>query len=268
VAVADFTAYKAAILAPNQRIRIQKQPIAAVSGRYDSLWTATPNAGAAPGGNAACTSATTGALGQQDGSTSLWLGYMQSGRERAGALIVVDRLVHQDGLSGTVATAQTTNLPTAALTRYTSGVGVLAALEIYTGIGVTATTFTASYTNSAGVAGRTSPAYTVGGGNFNTTGRFIIMPMQAGDVGVKSVESVTLALSTGTAGNFGVTLFKPLGFFGYPFPFGENPVYQDGLLSGGGMIPQVQNGACLALLDVANATATALINNEMGLFEA
>jgi hypothetical protein len=268
MAVADFTAYKAALITPHQRVRFQKQPVAAVSGRYNSLWAATPNAGAAPGGNAVCTNATTGSLGQQDGSTSLWIGSMQQGRERAGALIVVDRLVHQDGLSGTVATAQTTNLPTAALTRYTSGVGVLAALEIYTAIGATGTTFTCSYTNSAGTAGRTSPAYSIGTGTFNTAGRFMIMPLQAGDVGVKSVESVTLALSTGTAGNFGVTLFKPLGFFGYSFTFGENPIYQDGLLSGGGLIPQVQNGACLALLDVANATATALVNNEMGLFEA
>jgi hypothetical protein len=40
--------------------------------------------------------------------------------------------------------------------------------------------------------------------------KFQIMPLQAGDRGVKSVESLTLSASTGTAGNFGLTLFRPI----------------------------------------------------------
>lgn len=122
--------------------------------------------------------------------------------------ILIDRLSHTGGLSGTVTTAQTTNLPTAALpTRETGGEGVMAALQIYTILGNTDTAWTVSYTNQAGTAGRT------GKGFFSST-PFVsgIHPIQleGTDSGVRSVESVTLTSSTLTAGNFGIVLYKPL----------------------------------------------------------
>jgi hypothetical protein len=268
MALADYTAYKDAILAPSQRVRSTSAAIGGVTGRYTSLWTNTPDPGASPGGNVAPTNATAGCIGQRNGGTAaLWIAAHQTSRDRGGARIIADRLVHTDGLSGTVATAQTTNLPTTPLTRYTNGVGVLAAIEIYGALGTTATTFTCSYTNSAGTAGRTSPAYPVGSTTYNQVGRFLIMPMQAGDVGVKSVESVTLALSTGTAGNFGVTLFKPLASYFYSFTFAEAPVYQDALLSGGGQLPEAVDNACLWFIEVLNTTATAISHTELTFIE-
>jgi len=127
-----------------------------------------------------------------------------------GAYIFVDRLSHQGGLNATGTGAQTTNLPTAALPRYTDGRDVMLGLEIYTQIGSTATTVTVSYTNESGTSGRTTPAVVFGGTGTREVGRFMVFPLQAGDSGVRSVQSVTVAATTGTAGNFGVVLFKPL----------------------------------------------------------
>lgn len=141
-------------------------------------------------------------------------GYQNATGMGEGMPMLTDRLSHQGGLSSTVTTPQTTNLPTAALTRYTDGYGVMIALDVYTQTGGSATTVTASYTNSDGIAGRTTEA--VVWISSAPVGRRFILPLQAGDVGVRSVESVTFAGSTGTSGNVGVTLFKPLAFFQGP----------------------------------------------------
>lgn len=125
-------------------------------------------------------------------------------------VMLVDLLNISGGLDATLTTTQTTNLPTAALTRSTSGEGVFAALMIHSTIGATATTVTCSYTNSAGTSGRTTTAMIFGGSGQTAAGTLVRLPLQAGDTGVRSVESVTLAATTGTVGNFGVCLYRPL----------------------------------------------------------
>ena len=163
----------------------------------------------------------------------------------AASMMVVDLLNVSGGLNGTLTTAQTTNLPTAALTRYTSGEGVMAGIVIYTIIGTTATTVTISYTNSAGVSGRTSTATTIGGGFYRETGLLIPIPLQAGDTGIRSIESVTLAATTGTAGNFGVCLFKPLAMISLESATGAMPL--DSVSTGGiiGSLCEIHPDACL-----------------------
>lgn len=172
-----------------------------------------------------------------------------------GIYFVVDRLSHQGGLDGTLTTAQTTNLPTAALTRYTSGVGVMIGLTIYTSIGATATTVTASYTNQAGTSGQTTIAQAIGTSTANTSSRMILLPLAAGDTGARSVESVTLAATTGTIGNFGVTLFKILGAISVSdsqLNFTGDQI-TGGLLGG---IPDITDNAHLSLLCLPNATTS------------
>ena len=131
----------------------------------------------------------------------------------AGSYTLCDRLTHTGTLDGTLTTEQTTNLPTAPLPRFTDGKGVLMALEIYSTLGTSITTATVKYTNSDGVSGQVSPPFQIGGTGFRETNRLLLIPFQSGDSGVRSVESVTLAGSTGAVGNFGVTLFKPLSIF-------------------------------------------------------
>jgi len=117
-------------------------------------------------------------------------------------------------------------------------------LTIYTQIGTTATTVTVSYTNSSGTSGRTSTAVVIGGTGFREASRMILIPLQADDVGVNSVESVTLVASTTTAGNFGVTLFRPL----YAIGTDQDSVVREGdFITGwsGGGISVVPDNACL-----------------------
>jgi len=172
-----------------------------------------------------------------------------------GTYFIIDRLSHQGGLDGTAITAQTTNLPTAALTRYTDGVGVIAALTIYTAIGATGTTVTASYTNQAGTPGKTTVAQAIGASTVNAGTRMVILPLAAGDAGVRSVESVTLTATTGTIGNFGVTLFKILGVI---CVYDTQSLFVGDIITGGlaGGIPEIKDDAHISLLFVGDATSS------------
>jgi hypothetical protein len=156
-----------------------------------------------------------------------------------------------------VTTAQTVN--STALTRYTSGVGVQCWLEFYTATGATACTATVSYTNQAGASGRSGtaaiPATTV-------IGQIIPVTLAAGDTGVQSVQSVTLSATTGTAGNFGVTLLQFLAAI---------PVSQinagDVLDYVGTGLVQIQNNACLAYLVFCSTTNTGSINTGLNFIQ-
>lgn len=170
------------------------------------------------------------------------------------AVILVDMLNVSGGLSGIVTTAQTTNLPTAALTRFTSGEGVMAGLTMWTQVGTTATTVTISYTNQSGTPGQISTATVFGGSGSREAGRMIPIPLAAGDTGVRSVESVTLAATTGTAGNFGVCLFKPLAIMAMNDWQGAHAI--DAVSSGGfvGALAEVHPDACLSVFGIGNVS--------------
>lgn len=157
-----------------------------------------------------CDRATVGAVGQVNptGGNKLFLWIKKASAAIDGVILVSDRLAHVSGFSGTVTTAQTVNTP--ALTRYTNGDRVMAGIEIYGALGGTATTFTMSYTNQAGTAGRVSQPVEIGATGNNAVGRLLFASLQQGDTGVRSVQSVTLAGTTGSVGNFGVVLMRPL----------------------------------------------------------
>lgn len=270
MAFADYSAYKTATACPSQKVDFY---IAMTTSNREFMfpndqWArmAVPSAGATPSTAVVPTSATAGALELVNGGTGrlVMSAAIANGNTGVASIIVCDRLSHQGGLSGTVTTAQTTNLPTAALTRYTSGVGVMAGLTVYTGVGATTTTFTVSYTNSAGTSGRISPATRIGGGNTDGQSTFMPIPLAEGDVGVKSVESVTLAATTGTAGNFGVTLYKPLYVISMMARESQNLASIMGAGLNGGLEEIVDN-ACLFF--VTCNTATPDINGALYLTE-
>ena len=131
--------------------------------------------------------------------------------------ILWDILNVQGGLDMTVTSAQTTNLPTAALTRYTTGEGVLPVLVIAADGGQTNATFSFSYTNQAGTSGRTGQFRTsIDTASLEPYPQIEVMylpVLQDGDTGCRSVESLTLSASTGTAVDAGIWLMKPLAMF-------------------------------------------------------
>lgn len=105
------------------------------------------------------------------------------------------------------------------LPRYTDGAGVQMMAVVVAGHATGGATFSVSYTNQSGVAGRTSATVKMGtqfvNGTILTTaqataqcyGPFI--PLQSGDTGVRSVESVTVN-APGDVGLFTLVLVKPL----------------------------------------------------------
>lgn len=145
---------------------------------------------------------------------------------------------------------------TVTLPRFTDGNGVnafLVAQGSYTG----GASFTISYTNQAGVSGRTSVAVTsnaatfagslVSSGPSGGTGPFI--PLQAGDTGIRSVESITFAAPNG--GIAALVLCRSLATLmvrEVTAP-SERDFTVDMTL-----LPQVQDGAYLNFLALPNAS--------------
>lgn len=105
------------------------------------------------------------------------------------------------------------------LPRYTDGVGVQMMAVSVASCSGTLPPFTVNYTNSDGTSGRTTTAskfnLATANGSIMTshTGATIsaqpFIPLQAGDIGVRSVESVTFPTTT-DVGLFALVLVKPL----------------------------------------------------------
>lgn len=255
MALADLDAYKDALVSGREILPLNIITSTVVLGRPHDPWRVSVPLGAVPTTAVVPDKDTLGAIGPRDAGSGLQnsiVGYRLSALN-PGTYIICDRLAHSGGLNGTTTGAQTTNLPTPTLTRHTSGVGVMIGLTIYTAIGSTATTVTATYTNQGGTGSRVTPLVQIGANGFKGANRMILLPLQDGDSGVKSVESVTLTATTGTAGNFGVTLFKPL----YTICVeGTSGVVSGGFVSGlsSGGIPAVENGACLFPISICTST--------------
>lgn len=217
---------------------------APIAGRMMSFWRydGIPGGGTAPTSAAIPDNTTAGGLLQADpgGGRQKWIVGGSTFGIAGGALVVYDRLLHHGNASGTVTTAQTVG---GTLTRNTGGVGNQIWVEVYSQIGATGTTITASYTNQEGTSGRTTPAVSIGGTGLRESSRIIPLPLAAGDTGVQAVASVTLTATTGTAGAFGVTIARPLVVLQAALPsFGSWQSFLDGM-----QIPEVPTDACLAL---------------------
>jgi hypothetical protein len=222
-----------------------------VAGRMSSLWQYNKSNGAngaAPGAVRIPTRATLGALGQTNpgGGRQRWLTMLDALFSVTGSVIAYDRLLDISGLSGTVTTAQTVG---GTITRNTGGVGNQIWAEIYTQIGATGTTITASYTNQAGTASRTTKAATFGATNAREAQRILVLPLQDGDTGVQSIQNCTVLATTGTAGDFGITMAYPYG--NVPACLGvSNP--RD-FLTQQPPLPEIVTDACVAFVWLANS---------------
>lgn len=131
----------------------------------------------------------------------------------AGAFLVHDVLARYP-LNGTVlsGTFTTVTLPARDNNGASAGVGVQAMVINASATASTATTLTLNYTNSAGVAGRTTGAVAIIAAAqhralHDANGFF--MPLQAGDVGIQSIQSYTLG-ATATSTQIEIQLVRPL----------------------------------------------------------
>lgn len=191
---------------------------------HSLLYTAgRPGAGVAPtpGVAGAALTAYGGQIPHADAPAlqQTYLALFEAWASAAGTLLVCDRLWHNSGLAPTTTGAQTVNsvaLPPRDRLGAVDGDGVLIGLEASTATtnGAAVTNTTASYTNSAGTAGRTAsllpnwPATAV-------AGTFVPFSLNPADQGVRSIQSITLGTSYG-GGAIHAVAYRILGAVGLP----------------------------------------------------
>ncbi len=191
------------------------------------------------------------------GGTVPYLGRMSLVMATAGAAIIYDLAWAASGFSGNVNTAQNVASFAGLPTRFTGGAG----LELWVGcssaIGATPHNITTSYTNQAGTSGRTSVS--TAGIVSMPANRMFQLPLQAGDTGVQSLQSLTLSAASGTAGNLWALLMKPVAMLSCPVPnVGVTADFADlGL-------PLIDDESCLLFLHQATTTSSGII---MGQFD-
>lgn len=154
------------------------------------------------------------------------------------------------------------------LTRYTDGKGVQV-MAILTNAGLGGQSFYFTYTNSDGVSGRISQ--TVNMNASTATGTVVtssvntavqsgnpFIGLQDGDLGVRSIESVTML--GGDVGLFALVLVKPLLWTAINET--TAPYEKDALLIGG-EVPRIYDDAFLGLLALPRGTlaATAIVGD-------
>ncbi len=228
---------------------LSKASVGGVANLYSSLWLANSNAGAIPpttGG--ACDNTTVGGLVLPTllGGEDVYLQSLEAVAANTGLVVLAKRAVAVSGLNGTLTTAQT--VTHAALpAQFGNGEHCEIAIEWYTATGATTTNVTINYTDSDNVA--RSVTITNIGTSFAASR--MIVPMLIGR-GVKSVQSVQLSASTGTAGNFGVTIFKRVG----TLPLIANvPQFKDFYALG----TQELTASCLFFMVRCSTTSTGVI---------
>jgi hypothetical protein len=244
----------------SSRLVIDKASIgSAVAGQMFSLWRATgvPGQGAIPAAAAICTSALTGAIGfaNQTAPATSYLAWLWALSGNSATNVEVhDRLAHVGGLSGIVTTAQgalsLAGLPAARLgdAKYSD---MQWWLEVYTDLGATTANVTVNVTFDNDTTGNLAVFAT---GATARAGRCFPLVSNVAGRFIKSINSATLSVSTGTAGNFGFTATRPRTVVSLPL---ANKLEQfDWALLGQ---PEIPNDSCLALLMTCSTTSTGVL---------
>lgn len=247
-----FTSRSALLIArPAQYYDFVKASITGATGRLSSMWKATgfPAAGATPatGDGAIPDNTTVGAFpikaagaGKVLQLAELRMAVANHTAGFRGGFILYDRLWHNSGFDSTLLTLQAiTNPPVLTRPDANGGDDVELWAEIYTALGVTPQTCAVGYTSSDAAVLRT------GNITFPASAAVNVMypvELQTGDFGVKTVTGVQMVGSTGTAGNFGLTLMRRVAEVTTDAQMGEQDV-ADFLMT---CLGRVYNNSCLA----------------------
>lgn len=246
-----------------------------VAGRPHSLWylAGKPGVGLTPAntaGGVALSSSTAfanniaGQIPHDDPiSGNSYLARMTANASQGGLLYLCDRLMQIGGnsagsaISPTTTTAQTITsgtIPSRDNSGTNAGVGVQAALEVVsvTGAGAGATP-AIGYTNSGAAGSKTASLidpYVAS----SAAGAFYRFGLQAGDVGISQINTLTLN-ATMTSGTLALVLYRVLAAIELVQGFIPNAI--DALTAG---FPQMFNGVVPFLVFVPNTTTAANIS--------
>ena len=178
---------------------------------------------------------------------------------QAGLLLLCDRIWHNSGFTITSTGAQTIN-STAWGARdsngSTDGVGVILGVEISSATGAGTPTITVAYTNSANTGSRsgTNSVATVAS---SAAGTFYPIGLQAGDVGVRSVQTLTLS-ATWTSGTMHLVAYRVLATLELPAAGIPNAV--DVLTSG---MPRLYDTSVPFLIFIPQTTTTTQLSGQV-----
>ena len=254
----------------SSRIVLDKASIASqIANSYCSLWRATgqPGQGAIPTVVATCNNTTVGTIGfnQQMSPSTSYGAYLEIATGNAAMTMELhDRLASMGGLNGTLTTAQSVNLDLSTLLS-TDNINVRKGddnysdvqwwLEWYTATGVTAVTATIVVTYNDGTTGNlsvlslaaTRPA------SHMIPLNSLIPSAQSGKF-IRGIVSVTLSATTGTAGNFGVTVTRPR--MTLSSPFANFKFIADWAQLG---LPEIYNSSAIFPIVLTSTTSTGTV---------
>ena len=262
----------AGLAASNARFVIQTVlPTMEGSGTYHSMWkiAGSPNgaAGATPPGFTAGsgyipTRATAGSVGQTNPTNNRYLALLDARCAVVGTLLVYDRMWACSALLTNTTSTQTITTPGTLTSGRDprTGLDVEPWIEIYSAPGATGATWTLTGTDSTGTSGRTwtyaHPA------NAETVGQTAPMVPGTAIGGCQIPTSLACSVSSGTAGDVGITLRRKLATISVTVVTMESSkdAFQLGL-------PEVYDDACIELLWLASATTSTTVFGTLGIPE-
>ena len=254
----------------SSRIVLDKASIASqTANSYCSLWRATgqPGQGAIPTVVATCNNTTVGTIGfnQQTSPITSYGAYLEIATGNAAMTMELhDRLANMGGLNGTLTTAQSVNLDLSTLLS-TDNINVRKGdanysdvqwwLEWYTATGATAVTATIAVTYNDGTTGNLSAlslAATRPASHMIPLNS-LIPSAQSGKF-IRGIVSVTLSATTGTAGNFGVTVTRPR--MTLSAPIANHKFIADWAQLG---LPEIYNSSAIFPIVLTSTTSTGTV---------
>lgn len=175
-----------------------------------------------------------------------------------------DCLWVNSGLVVTTTTAQaitTPTLPARDINGTTDGEGCMIALLVTTAstLAAAGANLTVSYTNSKGVSGRTATLSAIVGSQVPATpviGTIVWFNLQAGDTGVRSIQSITLGTSMLT-GAISLMITRDIATIGTSIPNVSTPK----VLASPGI--RIYNGTCLLHNILTSATTATFISGSL-----
>ena len=254
----------------SSRIVLDKASIASqTANSFCSLWRATgqPGQGAIPTVVATCNNTTVGTIGfnQQTSPITSYGAYLEIATGNAAMTMELhDRLASMGGLNGTLTTAQSVNLDLSTLLS-TDKINVRKGdanysdvqwwLEWYTATGATAVTATIAVTYNDGTTGNLSAlslAATRPASHMIPLNS-LIPSAQSGKF-IRGIVSVTLSATTGTAGNFGVTVTRPR--MTLSAPIANHKFIADWAQLG---LPEIYNSSAIFPIVLTSTTSTGTV---------
>jgi hypothetical protein len=175
-------------------------------------------------------------------------------------LLLCDRLWHNSGFTITQTTAHnftSATWPARDADGTTNGRGVILGVEVSTATGAGTPTITVGYVNSTATGGARTATNTVPTVATSAAGSFYPIGLQAGDVGVRSVSSLTLS-ATWNSGVIHLVAYRVLATLELPAAGIPNAV--DALTSG---MPRLYDTSVPFLLYIPQTTTTTQLSGSV-----